>query len=172
MKKLVMFILLLVNLVLQTTFLSIFNIYGVTVNLTLLLIIIFSMNTDYFTSIIMAVGIGLIADILSLDTIGMSSLAYLTIACAVNFISYEMNLENKLWYILIVSIATIAFNTIILFIIFFLGYNVFNLPYILEKVTIEIIINCIVFIFLKKVVESLFLKLNIKFIRENKDNNC
>lgn len=166
MKRLLMFLLIFLGVIFQTTLLSFFNIRGVTPNIVILLLIIFSLNSDFLTSIALGIFAGILTDFLMLNTIGINILSYFIIVYICNFLRHEMDLDKKIVYVATVIVATLIYHGITLFIMFFLGYDVSNLYYIAEKIIIQSIMNLLLFFCINKFVIFIFRVFNVKF-KEN-----
>lgn len=163
MKRVLMFLMILFGVIMQTTLLSFFSIREVTPNIIILLLIIFSFSTDFFTSIALALFAGLISDFLILNTIGINVLSYFVIAYACNCLKYEMDLDKKIVYVATVVVATLIYHGITLFVMFFLGYNVSHIYYIAEKILIQSAMNIALFFIVRKFIFFIFKILKVKF---------
>lgn len=163
MKKiLIMAAIILINFILQTSLNSFLDIFGVIPNISLILIVIFSIMTNGVIGGILGLFTGILYDIMFYEVFGIFTLIYFIIGALSGYFSEEINKENYSMYCTIVFIATIVINFSMYVISFFLNYNIVK-PYIFfGKNILEIILNTVSTILIMKLIVNIFSKLNIK----------
>lgn len=163
MKKiLIMAAIILINFILQTSLNSFLDIFGVIPNISLILVVIFSVMTNGVIGGILGLFTGILYDIIFYEVFGIFTLIYFIIGALSGYFSEEINKENYSMYCTIVFFATILMNFSLYLISFFLNYNIVK-PYIfLGKNILEIILNTVLTILIMKLIVNIFSKLNIK----------
>ena len=119
------FLMFLICTVIQGNLINLIEIFNITPNLILCLVVMFSFlyNGEYH-GIIWGTVFGLISDILYMPYTGVSALAYFIIALAVIFASDVFNRDNVVNNILVSVAATLAFNVITFTILKIMGSDI------------------------------------------------
>lgn len=119
------FLMFLICTVIQGNLINLIEIFNITPNLILCLVVMFSFlyNGEYH-GIIWGTFFGLVSDIIYMPYTGVSSLAYFVIALAVIFASDVFNRENIANNIIVSVAATLAFNVITFVILKFMGSDI------------------------------------------------
>ena len=163
MKKiLTMAAIILINFILQTSLNSFLDIFGVIPNISLILVVIFSVMTNGVIGGILGLFTGMLYDIMFYEVFGIFTLIYFIIGVLSGYFSEEINKENYSMYCTIVFIATIVMNFSIYIISFFLNYNIEKAYLFVGKNLLELFLNTVLTILIMKFIVSLFNKLNIK----------
>ena len=151
------FIIFLAALLLQGSFINIISVFGVTPNLILCLVVIFSfLYNDRYYGIVYGIVFGIMYDICFMQYTGTSALAFFGIAFVILFLSDILNRENLATILLITGAVTVVYNLFIWVMYFFFGSNM-SILYMLAKLPIMVVLNVLlVFImyqvFIRKVV--------------------
>lgn len=151
-----------VSFIIQTSFFNFFNILGTVPNLTLILVVIFSLMTDGITGGMLGVITGLMYDTMIYDVFGVYTLIYFFIGAVIGTYSDDMLRENYAAYTTVTALATAVMHFILYIILFFLRYRVGNVGSIFGSILIEIAFNTVLSIFVLKLIVSIFDKLNVK----------
>ncbi len=148
--------------VIQTSLLGFFNIFGVIPNISLMLVVIFSMMSDGVTGGILGIMTGVLYDTMIYDVFGIHTVIFFVIGALIGNYSEYMLRENSASYAVVTAISTAVMHFLTYLILFFLRYKVGNAGGILYGIVIEILLNTVLVIFLLKVVIRVFNKLNVK----------
>lgn len=137
------FIIFLVALILQGSFLNLISVLGVTPNIILCLVVIFSfLYNDRYYGIVYGTVFGMIYDICFMPYTGTSALAFFAIAFVILFLSDILNRENLATILLITGAATIVYNLFTWVMYFFFGSNM-SILYMLAKLPIMLVLNAL-----------------------------
>lgn len=139
------FILFFIGFILQSTLMQHFSIFGVTPNLLLCLIIIFSFLYDDDQGVIFGPIFGLIHDIIFAEIIGVSALSYLIIALICMELNRYLYRESFVSILIASSVGTTCYGLIYFGIIKMLGSE-YAFIYMLKMVTILLFYNGFVMI--------------------------
>lgn len=162
MKKIIIFIVLFVNIILQVTLYNFIDICGVVPNITLVLIVIFSLTTNEYFGGLIGLVFGLFYDILIMNTVGIYALIYFLIGFFLGLLSDDVNRESKLMFLIATVVATIFYHFMMYLILFFLRINSSGLKLILNKVLLQIIFNAVLCYPLYYILNYIFNKADIK----------
>lgn len=150
------------SFIIQTSFFKFFNIFDIVPNLSLILVVIFSLMTDGITGGLLGLITGLMYDTMIYDVFGVYTLIYFFIGALIGTYSDEMLRENYVAYTAVTALSTAAMHFLLYVILFFLRYRVGNADSILIKILIEIVFNTVLSIFVFKIINLIFEKLNVK----------
>ncbi len=163
MKKIwLMAAIILINFILQTSLNSFIDIFGVIPNISLILVVIFSVMTNGIVGGILGILTGILYDIMFYEVFGVNTLIYFITGALAGYFSEEINKENYSMYCTVVFIATVVMNFSLYVISFFLKYNIESASVFFMKNILEILLNTVVTILIMKFIVNLFNKLNIK----------
>ncbi len=163
MKKIwLMAAIILINFILQTSLNSFLDIFGVIPNISLILVVIFSVMTNGIIGGILGIFTGILYDIMFYEVFGVNTLIYFIIGALAGYFSEEINKENYSMYCTVVFIATVLMNFSFYVVSFFLKYNIESPSVFFFKNILEIFLNTVVTILIMKFIVNLFNKLNIK----------
>lgn len=160
---LVLFLIIIVNTIFQTTILPYFAIFGYLPNTALVLTVIISILRGKYYGIFFGLAIGLIQDILFGTVIGINGFIYSMIGYSIGIIQNIVNTENILVPTLFSGIATIIYNSMYAVFIFFLSREITFSILIAKTFSIEIVLNLLVSIILYKLLSKIFKVPTLKF---------
>lgn len=151
-----------VSFIIQTSFFNFFNILGTVPNLSLILVVIFSLMTDGITGGILGVITGLMYDSMIYEVFGVYTLIYFFIGAIIGTYSDDMLRENYVAYTTVTALSTFVMHFILYIILFFLRYRVGSVGSIFVNLLIEVVFNTVLTIFVLKLIILIFDKLNVK----------
>ena len=138
------FLLFLVAFLLQTTLLNIIGVFGVTPNLLLCLVIIFSFLYDEeYHGLVFGVLFGLLYDICGAQYIGISAIGFMVIALAIMLINIVLNKELVVSIILITIAGTWLYQSLYWVIMAMLGSQ-YSYLYMLRRLPLHILYNTVI----------------------------
>lgn len=138
------------NIVLESTIINRFTVFGVVPNLTLILIIIVALSRGKRIGSITGLFSGLIIDILFSPAIGINALIYFFIGYLVGMLEQKFSKDNILMPILMTISFTVFYHVTYLLLMFFLNQRVSIDGVLRNKLLIEIVYNSILMIPLYK----------------------
>ncbi len=162
MKRLYIILIVFINLILQVTLYNFIKVFDVVPNVALILVVLFSLTTNVFMGGFIGLFTGILYDILIMDVIGINALIYFVIGVTLGNFSEEINRENKMLYVFVTAIATVFYHLTTALIMFFLKMNVSSITLIIDKIIIQIIINSVLCIFVQRLLNYVFNKINIR----------
>jgi len=137
-------ILFLTALLLQTTLLNLIGLFGVTPNLILCLVIIFSFLFDEgYYGVALGVPFGLLYDICFSEYVGLAAIGFFVIAFSIMIVNFVMNKETVLSVILITIGATFLYQSIYWVIMAMLGSH-YSYGYMLQYMPLNILYNTVI----------------------------
>lgn len=161
-KNMSMFLIILINMILQVSLYNFLNIFGVIPNIALILLVVFSLFTNDVMGGLMGLFTGILYDVLIMDVIGINTLIYFIVGVTLGSFSYDINRDNKMIYVLCVLIASIFYHLATFFILFFLKVSASSIQLIANKIILQIILNAIFTIIIYRIIKALFNLLKIK----------
>ncbi len=151
------------NIILESTIVNRFAIFSVVPNITLVLIIIIALSRGRKLGSFVGLISGLIIDILFSPAIGINGLLYFFLGYIVGLLDTKISKDNILIPLLLSLSGTFLYNLFYLLFMFFLGYNInFNLLF-NYKLIIEIIYNSILMVPLFKILSKRFIIKGMSF---------
>ncbi|NLJ58104.1 MAG: rod shape-determining protein MreD [Tissierellia bacterium] len=163
MKKITLMVtMIVVNFILQTSLFGFFGFLSVIPNLSLIILVIFSMASDGLTGGILGFITGLLYDAMIYDVFGIYTLIYFLIGATIGTFSDDMVGENYFAYSLVTGISTAVMHFLLYIILFFLRYRVKMAVINFSAIFLEIVINTVLVVFVLKFIVFIFNKLNIK----------
>ncbi len=151
-----------VSFIIQTSFFNFFNIFGMAPNLSLILVVIFSLMTNGVIGGIIGIITGLMYDTMIYDVFGVYTLVYFIIGSIIGTYSDDMLKENYAVYITVTALSTVVMHFLLYIILFFLKFRVGYAENIFGSILIEIVFNTVLCIIVLKLIVLLFDKLSIK----------
>ena len=144
--------------IIQTSLMNAFSIYGVTPNLLLCLVVIFSFLFDHNNyGIVLGVVFGLFYDICFSEYVGIAALAFLIISVGIMLVNVVMNKEAIFSMIIVSAASTTAYTLIYWGIMAMLGSNygfLFMLRFLPASVFYNVVIVLLMyFIAIKRVIK-------------------
>ena len=163
MKKIfTMIFIVLINFIFQTSLYNFIDIFGVLPNISLILLVIFSMMTNGFLGGFLGLFTGFLYDVMLQEVFGVYTLVYFVIGALIGNFSEELNRENYILYGTATFLSTIFMNLFLFVILFFLKQGIDTSYYFLGKIILEIILNTVLSLFVLKFIVFLFSKINFK----------
>lgn len=131
-----------------------FEIFGVTPNIVLVTIVIFSMWNDMMANVILSCFVGIGADFIFHFNIGQSFISYLVIAVCISFVSKKYRKDSKAAILYITIMATL-----VLAVFQYIYYAVdngmlVNIFSVLKQTVVEILLNIATAYILYKIFEK------------------
>lgn len=120
------FPLLLMAAVFDTTLMTLFRFWGGGPNLVLMIVVSWALLADLRESLPWAVMGGLFRDLLSLVPTGTSALAFVLIVVAIDWLIPKLSWRNILVPPLVIIATTIAYDVMILSVLFIFGRPIFD----------------------------------------------
>lgn len=151
-----------VSFVIQTSLFNFINIFGVVPNLSLIVVVIFSLMTNGVVGGILGIITGVMYDAMLYHVFGIYTLIYFLIGSIIGTYSDDMLRENYIAYTAVTIISTVVMHFLLYLILFFLRYRVGNAGSMVSGIFIEIVFNTVLVIFVLKLIILIFDKLNIK----------
>ncbi len=149
-------IIIIVNLILQSTLVHFIQIHNVIPNLGLVLAICFAINEEKKNGILIAFAIGILQDILFGRVIGLNALIYILIWYIISVINKSIFRENFVIPIIFTTLGTIFYYIIGIFFIYFLGYELNAITTYGNILLIEVIYNGLISIFVYKYIYRIY----------------
>lgn len=154
--KIKIFIIILLNIIIQSTILSRLKIFGVIPNLSIPIIVNLSLGFGTFVGGYNALIIGLIEDAVFSSVIGVRALIYYLMGFLIGDSKIRINKEDYRTGVFLTAICTVI-NMVISYIIYLiLGKNIELLTYLSGGVFIEILENIILYLILYRIFKKIF----------------
>lgn len=164
MKRVYIFLIILINFILQTSLYNFVEIFGEIPNISLILVVIFAINSNEIEGSIIGIVTGLLYDIMVMNVIGINTLIYFIIGIAFGYIGDELNKENTITYVFMTFLASIVWQILMCIILFFLRTNTISTGSIFVQMFIQIALNTVLAGLIYNLVVFIFNKLNVKLI--------
>ena len=158
-----MAILILINLIFQTTILPYFSIFGFVPNTALVLTVVIAIMRGRYYGIFFGLAIGIVQDILFGNVIGVNAFIYSMIGFSIGMIQNLLNIENTLVPTLFSGISTIVYNFAYAVFIYFLSREITFAILVSKTFSIEIIMNSFIAIFIYKLLFKVLKIPTLKF---------
>ena len=151
-----------VAFIIQTTLMNVISIYGVTPNLLLCLVVVFSFLYDENNcGLVLGVIFGLFYDVCFSEYVGIAALAFLVISLGIMLVNIVMNKEAIISVVIVSAAATIAYALIYWSIMALLGSN-YSFYYMIKFLPLYVLYNT-------AVVTALYLLMIKRVIRHHYD---
>ena len=155
-------LIILFNLILQSTLFRWVEIYGVVPNTALILVISFAVYRGRDKGAITGFFIGILQDIIFGRTIGLNALIFMVIGYLIGLMDQKIFKDNLLIPFILTALTTVFYEMINLLLIFLLGYRIELLSIIKKMLVIEVIYNSIaslvIYYFISKLFKSGLIK--------------
>lgn len=162
MKKIFPFIILFLGFVIQSTLFQFISIMDIIPNISLLFLIIFSIQLGEYYGGLLGLFLGILTDVLYLGFFGINTLIYFIIGYILGTFKENVYREDYLTYYSAAAVMSVVYNVIFYFIIFFLGINTDSLLEIIRPILLETILNLILLYPILKLEFYLIDKVGIK----------
>lgn len=156
MRSIIISLIILFNLILQSTLFQWFKIYGVVPNTSLILVISFAIYSGRNEGAIIGFFMGILQDIIFGRTIGLSALILMIVGYLVGLMDQKIFRDNLFVPFILTALTTVFYEIANLLLIFLLGYKI-ELLNIMKKMLITgVIYNSIVSLIVYYYVSKLF----------------
>lgn len=149
-------LIILFNLIFQSTLFQWIGIYGVVPNTALILVMSFSIYSGKNRGAIIGFSIGILQDVVFGRTIGLNALIFMIIGYLVGFMDQKIFKDSLLIPFTLTILTTILYETINLMLVFLLGYRIELLSIIKKMLLIEVIYNSVVSLIVYYYISKLF----------------
>lgn len=163
MDILALIILVIVNIIFQTTTLPYLAIFGVVPNTALVLVVVIAIFRGKYYGILFGLAIGIVQDILFGTVIGINGFIYSMIGFSIGMIQNILNTENIIVPLVFSGISTIVYNFSYAVFIYFLSREITFSLLIKKTFSIEIILNSLISIIIYKLLSKIFKVHTLKF---------
>ena len=163
MKILLVILTILVNLVIQSTILPYFEIFGVVPNTALIIVVVLALAKGKHYGGIFGLIIGLLQDTMFATTIGINAFIYFFVGYFIGFVEDTFAQDNVINPIIFTAFTTIFYNMFYSLFMFFLSRNITFNEAVKSVFTLEVIYNCIISIFIYKLFQLIFSEPKIRF---------
>lgn len=163
MKNIIFYLLLLVSFILQSTVLQFTAVFGVVINITLVMLVVMSLQTNEVYGGTLGLMIGMLNDLLYYQSFGINSLIFLIIGFSLGSLSenvYKFDLLTNLYFTVA---ATVVFHLLFYVINYFLKIDSTSIIYMFRPIVIELVLNVIILVPILNLERYIFKELNIKF---------
>jgi rod shape-determining protein MreD len=163
MKNIIFYLLLLVSFIFQSTVLQFVTVFGVVINITLVMLVVMSLQTNEIYGGTLGLMLGMFNDLLYYQSFGINSLIFLVIGFSLGSLSenvYKFDLLTNFYF---TAAATVVFHLLFYVINYFLKIDAASIVYMFRPIVIELILNVIILIPILKLERYIFKELNIKF---------
>ncbi|GAB6088062.1 rod shape-determining protein MreD [Alkaliphilus crotonatoxidans] len=156
MKAFVISMIVLLNLILQSTLFQYFEIYGVVPNTALILVISLAVYNGKIKGAGIGFVVGLLQDIIFGRMIGLNALVYMLTGYGVGLLNKNVFKDNLLIPFSLTAVSTVFYESINLLLLFFMGYKFELLSFFKKMLMVEVLYNSIVSIFVYIYVSKLY----------------
>mgnify|MGYP000854495560 FL=1 len=156
-------LILLINIVFQSSILPYFSLFGYTPNTGLVLVIIIALRKGKYYGGFFGLALGLIQDILFGQVLGINGLILFIIGYIIGLIQDSLDIENIVIPIFFSAIFTIFYNFSYYLILFFLSRDILREIMIKIVFSIEILYNMIFAALIYKLFSKIFVIPNLRF---------
>lgn len=153
----------LVNIIFQSTLLPYFSIFGILPNTALILIIIVALLKGKYFGAFFALIMGLIQDILFSSVIGVNALIYFIIGYLIGLSRKSLDTENNFIHVIFTIITTVFYNSIYALFLFFLSRDLDSQIVLKNIFSLEILYNTILVLVIYKPLSKIFVMPSLKF---------
>ena len=165
MNTLIILLMIIFNLVIQTTIIPFFPIMGIVPNTALVLIVVIALKVGRVRGAIFGLIAGFMQDILFSSTIGINAFILFFVGYTVGFAENSFSRENIINPIIFTVVATIFYNFAYSLFLFFLSREIFFIDAVKNIFSIEIIYNALFAVIYGYLVHLIFTKPKISFKR-------
>lgn len=144
------------NLILQSTLLQYFKIYNVLPNTALILVISFAMYSGKNKGAIIGLCVGILQDIIFGRVIGLNAFVYMLIGYFVGLINRKVFKDNLLIPVALTAVGTVLYETVNMLFLYFLKYRIELFNVFKKMLVVEVLYNSIFSILIYIYVSKLF----------------
>lgn len=149
-------LIIILNLILQSTLFQWIKIYGVVPNTALILVISFAIYSGRNKGAVIGFFVGILQDIIFGRTIGLNALVFMITGYLVGLMDQKIFKENLLIPFVLTALATVFYETVNLLLIFLLGYRIELLNVLKKMLIVEVTYNSILSLIIYFYVSKLF----------------
>ena len=143
MKRIFPFTIIFLSFIIQSTLFQFISIMDIIPNISLLFLVIFSIQLGEYYGGLLGLFLGILTDAMYLSIFGINTLIYFIIGYSLGKFKDNVYREDYLTYFLAVALTSIAYNIFFYIIIFFLGIDTGGLSEIMKPIVLEMILNLI-----------------------------
>lgn len=163
MKNMIFYLILLVSFIFQSTILQFITVFGVVVNLTLVMLVVMSLQTNEIYGGTLGLMLGMLNDLLYYQSFGINSLIFLIIGFSLGSLSENVYKFDFLTNFYFTVAATVVFHLMFYMINYFLKIDSASIIYMIRPIVIELVMSVIILAPILKLERYIFKELNIKF---------
>lgn len=161
-------LIIIINMMIQSTILPYWTIFGYAPNTGLVLVVSIALFKGQYYGGIFGLTLGLLQDVLFSKVIGINGLIYFLIGFSVGSLRDKFNLNNILVPSIFTGAFTVFYNFLYFFLILFLSRNI-DISLVVKRIfSIEIIYNAILAVFVNKILKKYFREPSLDFRRHQR----
>jgi len=165
MQYLIIVLSIIANFVIQGAIMPYFRIFGKVPNISLVLIVIFSLAKGKYYGGIIGLIVGLIRDILFSTSIGLNALIYFFIGYLIGFVEDAFARDSIISPVVLTIISTVVYNVLYSTMLYLLRWDT-SLEFTVKSIfSFEIIYNAFVSIIMYKIFQKIFSQPRIRFYK-------
>ncbi len=162
MKAFIISIIVLLNLILQSTLFQYFKIYGVIPNTALILVISLAVYNGKNKGAVIGFFVGILQDIIFGRMIGLNALVYMITGYGVGLLNKNVFKDNLLIPFSLTAVATVFYESVNMLLLFFMGYKFELISFFKKMLMVEVLYNAIfsvvIYIYVSKLYQSKLMK--------------
>ncbi len=166
MNILIIFLIIVINFILQSTILSYASIFGILPNTSLIIIVTIALLKGKKTGSITGLLVGLLQDIMFSPVIGVNGFIYFFIGYFVGMSEGKLSKDNMLIPFIMTAGTTIAYHLFHCLFMFFLAHNIDFSAFFKKVVFFEMIYNSLLSILFYRWFSKIFIIPSIRFGRK------
>lgn len=155
-RSIIIGLIILFNLIFQSTLFQWVQIYGVVPNTSLILVMSFAIYNGRNKGAAIGSIVGILQDIIFGHTIGLNALVFMVIGYLIGLMDQKISKDNLLIPFVLTVLATVFYEAINLLLLFLLGYRIELLNIIKKMLIIEVIYNSVVSLGIYYYISKLF----------------
>ncbi len=156
MRLIIISLIVLANLILQSTLFQQIRIYGVIPNTALILVISFAIYGGKNEGAVIGFFAGILQDIVFGHTIGLNALIFTVIGYLIGLMDQKIFKDNLLVPFILTALTTVFYEMVNLLLIFLLGYRIELLNIIKKMLITEVIYNSVVSLIIYHYLSKMF----------------
>lgn len=156
MKSIIIGLIIIFNLILQSTLFQWIKIYGVVPNTALIIVISFAIYSGKSKGAIIGFCVGILQDIIFGRTIGLNTSVLMVTGYLTGLMDQKIFKDNLLIPFILTALSTFLYEMVNLLLIFLLGYRIELFNIIKKMLIVEVIYNSILSLFIHFYVSKLF----------------
>ena len=165
MTILLIFLMIILNLVIQSTLIPYIGVFGVVPNTALVIVVIIALRKGRVYGSIFGLLAGLLQDVLFSAVIGVNGLILFFIGYYVGFAANAFTRETAVNPFIFSALGTIFYNMVFSLMQFFLSRDITFIQAVRSVFSVEVIYNGLVAVILFKILQRLFMQPKLRFGR-------